>query len=673
MWQPVGGAIPGVTGTVPDPNYVEASILTMRAFDNSLVVAGMFNSAGGVSATCIATWDGSAFHSLGSGLTSDHVEALGEFGGKLVVGGTFKAVGGIGVQTALAFWNGLSWEVPPPSFIQAKGGTLKDLFAFEEFEGSLYFGGYFSPNDAIDDYRYSTHVARLSNTGIPQPLTPLPGSWADGLITFNEKLYLYGVFSQNSINAQSPSLATVDGTRVDLVGGSMTPIISPETPESGQIARLRNAVVADNKLIFVGAFSSIDGVTARSIAAFDGQNWTPVVPAGLPDSTSLHSIASMEGSLIMGGVFANAVTAEGAASNVVRWDGTVLHSMGQLPGPVFCLRVVDGILYAGTPSDAFRWTGSQWEPMRSGANVGISNVRDFASDNGVLLAATDSRIYSWVSGAWASQSGSAPGNIAFARFDNHLYAVGSFVTTPNAVNIYRRNGATWQAIGASIDNPRNATPVSTYSAAAEYRGKLYIAGYLGNPSGGLVNVASPSGIILTRYSEDSRPFFEGQPADSRATRGTEARMQASLEAGAERPSEVTFQWRRDGAPIADGVGGASAGGGTVQGATSATLHIFGVQPSDTGAYDVVATSTCGTQLSDSGVLKVRLIVQDINADGLVDDADFALFVMQYDTMICDDPAMSDGCSADFNGDGIVDDQDFVLFVPAYDTMLAQGP
>lgn len=64
---------------------------------------------------------------------------------------------------------------------------------------------------------------------------------------------------------------------------------------------------------------------------------------------------------------------------------------------------------------------------------------------------------------------------------------------------------------------------------------------------------------------------------------------------------------------------------------------------------------------------------DLNADGLVDDADFAIFVDQYATAICAflNPAPVPPCAADFTFDFVVDDDDFVVFASAYDALLCQ--
>ncbi|MBY0113504.1 MAG: hypothetical protein K2Y21_11820 [Phycisphaerales bacterium] len=60
---------------------------------------------------------------------------------------------------------------------------------------------------------------------------------------------------------------------------------------------------------------------------------------------------------------------------------------------------------------------------------------------------------------------------------------------------------------------------------------------------------------------------------------------------------------------------------------------------------------------------------DINNDGLVDDSDFQLFAVAYDTLECMDPTMPAGCPSNLNADLFVDDADFSVFAIAYDTLI----
>ena len=129
----------------------------------------------------------------------------------------------------------------------------------------------------------------------------------------------------------------------------------------------------------------------------------------------------------------------------------------------------------------------------------------------------------------------------------------------------------------------------------------------------------------------------------------------------------------------NGDSGASLGGGTVSGAsgalpsptdgTPARLAISNIQHSDAGLYRIEFVNACGETASMPAAIKVKAHITDINADGQVDDADFLLFLNQYDVMLCANALMPDACFADFNADGQVDDADFAIFVPAYSAMI----
>ena len=81
-------------------------------------------------------------------------------------------------------------------------------------------------------------------------------------------------------------------------------------------------------------------------------------------------------------------------------------------------------------------------------------------------------------------------------------------------------------------------------------------------------------------------------------------------------------------------------------------------------------SNSGTISTPDNVLRLfGPCLADLNNDGQVDDADFTLFLAQYNILDCAEPAMPAGCSADLNGDGIVEDTDFTIFLAAYNELL----
>lgn len=78
----------------------------------------------------------------------------------------------------------------------------------------------------------------------------------------------------------------------------------------------------------------------------------------------------------------------------------------------------------------------------------------------------------------------------------------------------------------------------------------------------------------------------------------------------------------------------------------------------------------GTLATPANILRLYgTCPADFNSDGLVDDADFSIFIVQYNVLDCDDPAMPGGCSADLNSDRVVEDGDFSIFIVAYNELL----
>jgi len=85
----------------------------------------------------------------------------------------------------------------------------------------------------------------------------------------------------------------------------------------------------------------------------------------------------------------------------------------------------------------------------------------------------------------------------------------------------------------------------------------------------------------------------------------------------------TYQWRKDGRPLADGL---TTSGSTLRGTDMPVLAIFNVSVADEGGYDVVITNACDSATSRIAVLGVLPVVTpDLDADCDVDLDDFAVF------------------------------------------------
>jgi hypothetical protein len=110
--------------------------------DSSLYVGGAFTTAGGVAANHIARWDGSEWHPLGSGMNGQvRALAVGP-DGSLYAGGSFTTAGGLAANR-IARWDGSQWH--PLGSGMGMSDYSAEVFALAVGpDGSLYAGGYFT-------------------------------------------------------------------------------------------------------------------------------------------------------------------------------------------------------------------------------------------------------------------------------------------------------------------------------------------------------------------------------------------------------------------------------------------------------------------------------------------------------------------------------------------------
>jgi hypothetical protein len=155
-----------------------------------LYAGGWFSTAGGVSASNIAHWDGSAWSALGGGVPVCNCDAatilaLAISGGKVYGGGTFTRAGSIGALN-IAQWDGSDWSAFGSGDKSVNGDYVSAIAtsisqADEVLFGSLLdnpiVGGSFTTvngasanNVAVWHYYSGTWSAM---TGIPEPVTTI--------------------------------------------------------------------------------------------------------------------------------------------------------------------------------------------------------------------------------------------------------------------------------------------------------------------------------------------------------------------------------------------------------------------------------------------------------------------------------------------------------------------
>lgn len=149
-WASVGGASEGTNGAVLALAPVRIGGVTR------LYLGGSFTSVGsGVPASRIASWDGSAFATLGSGFDNT-VEAIASWndgtGTALYAGGLFVTSGGLPLIT-VARWDGAAWSALAAGLAgagQTFPAEVQSLASFNDGRGpALYAGGAFTNSGAV--------------------------------------------------------------------------------------------------------------------------------------------------------------------------------------------------------------------------------------------------------------------------------------------------------------------------------------------------------------------------------------------------------------------------------------------------------------------------------------------------------------------------------------------
>ncbi|MBX3380666.1 MAG: hypothetical protein KF805_11285 [Phycisphaeraceae bacterium] len=250
-----------------------------------------------------------------------------------------------------------------------------------------------------------------------------------------------------------------------------------------------------------------------------------------------------------------------------------------------------------------------------------------------------------------------------------LNPAGTVRTEIKGVNV-AQFGRIKPTTASSVAGHLRGTFIPPYSPAA---GTIFTPFIFGNPiTGAFSDIcfdASPQNMGITQNifvsalrlvastASGTSPAITQQPESTSANPDAVFTLLAA-------PGDAAYQWRKNGNPLSDGP---TPSGSTITGSQTKTLTIHNSHPADAGSYDAMVSNSCGSTISDAATLSV--CAGDLNGDGLVDDADFVLFLAGYNILDCADPSMPPGCPADLNSDGLVDDTDFQIFVPAYDVLL----
>ena len=296
-------------------------------------------------------------------------------------------------------------------------------------------------------------------------------------------------------------------------------------------ALVGTATAAFNNTLFVcGAFTSVNGVAANSIAQWDGTTWRPLgtgyVATGSSYSAGIAAMAVNGSTLYVGGEF----TAIGgvSASHVASWNGSAWAAMSTgLDNAVIDMTfhtTYDGLLYAvGTfTGKVAKWSGSSWSTVGT-VNGDIGSVVSFGGQlfvaqwyysSSTYMTSPSTFIAMWDGSSWSttfaaiSSSTYKMAGASFGTYNGSLFMQGGFTTlgytgqiAANRIAQYLGIGSggggtsgLWQAMGTGM----NAWFPDSFGHMVEYNGLLYVGGSAYNTyNGTLLTLGGLSGLIAT--------------------------------------------------------------------------------------------------------------------------------------------------------------------------------
>lgn len=577
------------------------------AFGGQLALGGYFDdNFSGVTLSYIARHDGTAWQPVGTGfdaqvntLTAWDPDGAGSQSPQLVAGGWFRNAGS-SVVNGVARFDGTTWRPFSGSVPAAQ------IFAMGQFGSKLVAGGSFSfttpasytPNNiAVWDGRSITTLG----SGMNAPVRALKGYTTGSGIGQTYHLVAGGEFT------------TAGGTpanRIAIWSEGVNGNIQPWAALGNGLNNRVNAVERyANATIVGGQFTASGSTTLNRIAVYTSNNWL-ALGSGL--NGPCNALKVYDNQLYVGGTF----TIAGGLSSVglARLNGTTWTSMGNINGTVNALEVYGGDLILGG-----NFPGVSGSP----------NIIKFNSTHGTfapLGTGTSGTVYSLL-----SEGG-------------YLYVGGAFTQAGGASHNHM---ARWD--GTSWSDVRGGTDGTVYSMFG-FHNEVHAGGNFDNVRNGAVNSSG-----WARYLETGAPWIVQNPSSDSEVCCDSASFSALAAAGY---GGLSFQWRRNGAPLVDGPTGT---GSTVAGAHNATVDIRDVSVADAGTYDLVLSNSCGSDTSIAATLSITGGTGngDGNGDGFVDGQDIPGFVTMVTTGVSQGRGV---CAYDMNGDGVVNTIDLPPFV-----------
>ncbi len=130
---------------------MNGAVLALAAYGSTVYAGGQFTTAGGVSASYVAKWNGTSWSAMGSGING-YVYALAVNGSTVYAGGQFTTAGGVSAAN-VAKWNGTTWS--------AMGSGMNNYVSALAVTGTtVYAGGLFGLAGGVS----ANYIAKWNGT-----------------------------------------------------------------------------------------------------------------------------------------------------------------------------------------------------------------------------------------------------------------------------------------------------------------------------------------------------------------------------------------------------------------------------------------------------------------------------------------------------------------------------
>ncbi len=230
---------------------INDNVLSMLRIDSEIIMFGAFDGAGGLLSSYIAKWNGLVWDSfpVRPNATVYHAQIINN---KLCIGGTFNRAGSVAAY-GFASWSGANWD----SYNLGTDSTFSDISCFQLYRNNLYVGGNFLFNSPPqnDLLRWDSLNSYTLGAGVFGNLSGI-----DALEIFNNELYIGGYFRRSDGNV-GDYIMKWDGGQLSEVGGGTNDHVF--------------CMKAHGQFLYVaGIFTVAGGIQASRIARWDGSNWS---------------------------------------------------------------------------------------------------------------------------------------------------------------------------------------------------------------------------------------------------------------------------------------------------------------------------------------------------------------------------------------------------------------